>query len=276
MHIALFKNSKSLSCIETCERAHRFLNAKGITTTLLEEKTPITSSEVEAFDLALSFGGDGALLHALHRLGHRPPTMVGVNLGSLGFLAEIQEATLEQSLQDICQGDFTVSERMILTLYDHSKNSFFAVNEIAFHREASSNLIDLTLRVDTDLVNTFSADGLIVSTPSGSTAYSLSAGGPIVAPALDAVILTPICPHTISNRPIVLCPHSSIEVSLTRGAEKVGVAVDGMDAGSLYLGNTWTISLSPHRFKLLSFPSYNYFDTLRQKLGWTGTLRKNV
>jgi NAD+ kinase len=229
---------------------------------------------VNTLDLAITFGGDGALLHAVHRLGINHPPLVGVNVGSLGFLAEISPEYLEESLQLICLGNYSLTEQIMLELKDEKGPAKFAVNEIAFHRECVHNLIDLNVMVDGKLFNTFSSDGLIVATPAGSTAYSLAAGGPIVAPNLNAIIITPICPHTISNRPVVLSPTSLIEVTLSRGAEAIGIAVDGINGEKLYLNQTRSITISPHRFKLISLPYYNYFQALREKLGWSGSLKK--
>lgn len=276
MHIALVQNPKSSACHEAFQRAKSYLSSKNVRVTCIAEKEHVDQKQIQSFDLAISFGGDGAFLHALHLLGEAPPPIVGVNLGSLGFLAEIQSSTLEQSLQEICDGKCTIADRMMLEIKDALNQRYFAVNEVAFHRETTSNLVDLTVTVDKELFNTFSSDGLIIATPSGSTAYSLSAGGPIVSPNLDAVLITPICPHTITNRPVVICPHASIDVSLSRGAPFVGVAIDGIHAGSLLLNDQWSITLSPHRFKFLTFDSYNYFQTLREKLGWSGSLRKET
>lgn len=274
MRIALFQNNKNVACLDAFHRTKTHLVTKDVDVVSIEPDEELSLKQINSFDVAISFGGDGAFLHVLHRLGKTPPPMVGVNLGSLGFLAEIQILTLEQSLDEICTGTCNISERIMLECQDSKKHSYLAVNEIAFHRESTSNLIDIEVRVDKEYVNTFSSDGLIIATPCGSTAYSLSAGGPIVCPTLQAVVLTPICPHTISNRPIVLCPHSSIEVSLTRGAERAGVAVDGLHAGTLDFNKKWTVTLSAHRFKMLTFSSFNYFQTLRHKLGWSGSLRK--
>jgi len=229
---------------------------------------------VQRLDLAITFGGDGSLLHAVHRLGLKHPPLVGVNLGSLGFLAEIRMDCLEESLLSLCRQQFSLLERIIIEYTGQNGKSHFAVNEIAFHRECAHNIIDLRVLVDGKLFNTFSSDGLIVATPVGSTAYSLAAGGPIVDPNTNALIITPICPHTISNRPVVLAPPSLIEVTLSRGSEAIGIAVDGMNGEKLILNETCSLTISHHRFKLVSFPSYDYFQALRHKLGWTGSLKK--
>ena len=275
MHIALLKNNTNSLCLEAYAKTIEFLSQYPLTLTSIEEEDEISPDQTKQFDVVIAFGGDGSLLHAVHRLGNPAPPLVGVNVGSLGFLAEIALSELQAALRAIVQKEYTLQELLILALEDEQGGHHFAVNEIALHRETIHNLVDLTVKVDGELFNTFSSDGLILSTPSGSTAYSLSAGGPIVAPSLDAVIITPICPHTISNRPVVLLPRSSIEISLSRGAPTVGIAVDGIHASPLSLDKSCHITISPHRFKLLSFTSYKYFQTLRQKLGWVGSLKNS-
>lgn len=274
MHIALFENRSSDDCKRACSRTREILSQQKVNLTIIKEEDSLSEQLVKTFDLAMSFGGDGSLLHAVHRLGREHPPLVGVNLGSLGFLAEISVDSLEESLLALCKRQFSLQELIMIEYTGEQGITHFAVNEIAFHRESTHSLIDLTVKVDGKLFNTFSSDGLLIATPAGSTAYSLAAGGPIVSPHLNALLITPICPHTISNRPVVLSPPSIIEVKLSRGAEMAGIAVDGMSGGKLMLHSTCTITISPHRFKLVSFPAYNYFQALRQKLGWTGSLKK--
>lgn len=275
MHIALLENRYNSECIRAYNKTIEILKTQEVTVSLIGEQDTITPQFIKTLDLAIAFGGDGSLLHAVHRLGRDHPPLVGVNLGSLGFLAEIALESLETDLRLLCQKKFTPLELMMIEMEGSDGKIHFAVNEIAFHRECVHNLIDLTIMVDGKLFNTFSSDGLILATPGGSTAYSLAAGGPIVSPEVNALIITPICPHTISNRPVVISPPSSIEVTLCRGAEAIGIAFDGINGEKLKLHEKRTITISPHRFKLISLPSYNYFQTLRQKLAWTGSLKKS-
>jgi len=153
----------------------------------------------------------------------------------------------------------------------HAPN--FAVNEIVIHRASNPCLVDLAINVDEHYLNTFSADGVIISTPSGSTAYSLAAGGPIVTPELNALILTPICPHTISNRPIVLYPKNEITIEYKSNHAPVEITFDGFPCFSINAGEVITITLSQRLFRLVSMPGHDYFSTLRNKLGWAGKLR---
>ena len=149
----------------------------------------------------------------------------------------------------------------------------FAVNEMVVHRGPNYNLVDVGLTVNGKYFNTFSADGVIVATPSGSTAYSLSAGGPIVSPELQAVVITPICPHALSNRPIVLQQPGTIEVEYLSDYLPVDVAFDGITRFSLAPKEKFVIRPANRRFRLISVPGFDYFATLRGKLNWTGTLR---
>jgi NAD+ kinase len=148
-----------------------------------------------------------------------------------------------------------------------------AVNEIVIHRARNYSLIELVIEIDGAYVNTFTADGIIIATPNGSTAYSLAAGGPILSPNLDALVITPICPHTISNRPIVLSPGQKISVRYISEYGPVEVRADGLDAISMKSGESLIVQRSPRTFKRVSLNRHEYFSTLRTKLGWSGKLR---
>jgi NAD+ kinase len=154
-----------------------------------------------------------------------------------------------------------------------SKDRFFAVNEIVIHRAHNPSLIDLSIHVDGTYLNTFSADGIIVATPSGSTAYSLAAGGPILTPEIDAFVITPICPHTISNRPLVLMPKEKIEVQYLSPYAPVEITYDGFSRFTMQTDEVFTIFKSKKKYKLVSLKRNDYFSTLRSKLAWSGQLR---
>lgn len=233
-------------------------------------------SILESCDFVVSIGGDGSILHLVHRIGIPHPPLIGVNLGSLGFLADIPVHDMFGSFDAICRGACHISERLVIEGTVGNGFSNFAVNEIAVHRGDHPNLVDLAIHIDGEFVNTFSADGVIIATPCGSTAYSLAAGGPIVMPSLSALILTPICPHTISNRPIVITPRESVTIELWHGAENVDVTFDGQIPTLLRQGETLEIRVSKNSFKLVTLASSDFFTTLRTKLGWTGSLRRQV
>lgn len=241
-----------------------------------ELSSDTVKASIQASDLIVSIGGDGSMLRLIHRLGIPRPPVVGVNLGSLGFLADVPVHDLFGSFDAICRGSYTASERLVLEGFNQGKKIGFAVNEISVHRGCYHHLVDLAIHEDGTFVNTFSADGVLVSTPSGSTAYSLSAGGPILTPEIQAIVITPICPHTISNRPIVLMPKHSITIELWRGGTSIDMSFDGQVPISLMQGELLEIRKSEQPFRLVTLLSSDYFSTLRTKLGWAGSLRRSI
>ncbi len=279
MKIALFANEQKSQASEVLKDLSHYLRERGVEVPIEQvDSTPAMDLEplraiLQTCDFVVSIGGDGSILHLVHRIGIPHPPLIGVNLGSLGFLADIPVHDIFGEFDAICRGAYHISERLVIEGSISSTFNNFAVNEIAVHRSDHPNLVDLTIHVDGQFVNTFSADGMIISTPSGSTAYSLAAGGPIVAPSLAALILTPICPHTISNRPIVLMPKESVTIELWHGAPRVDVAFDGQPPEHLLLDQTLEIRVSDNTFKLVTMAASDFFTTLRTKLGWTGSLR---
>jgi NAD+ kinase len=279
MKIALFANELKGQAPEVLKDLSHYLKERGIEIPIEQSDSspPMDIQRLRATlsicDFVVSIGGDGSILHLLHRLGIPLPPLIGVNLGSLGFLADIPVNDIFGSFDAIYHGAFHTSERLVVEGSVADKFKSFAVNEIAIHRGDHPSLVDLAIHVDGQFVNTFSADGMIVATPSGSTAYSLSAGGPIVMPSLSALILTPVCPHTISNRPIVIHPKESVTIELCHGATSVDVAFDGQIPNQLLLDETLEIRVSENTFKLVTLASSDFFTTLRTKLGWTGSLR---
>ena len=279
MKAALFANANKHQAQEVLHDLSHFLCEHGVD--VVVEYTDCFSSKNEKEILSklkscafiVSIGGDGSILHLIQRIGIPAVPVVGVNLGSLGFLADISVANLFSDFERICKKKFDITERLVIEGFQHEKCTGFAINEITVHRGCCQHIIDLSIHVDGCFLNTFSADGLIISTPGGSTAYSLAANGPIIAPEINALVLNPICPHTLSNRPIVIQPKESIAVELLRGAESVDIAYDGQPPHTLKQGEPLLIHVSEKHFRLIHTPSSNYFATLRTKLGWTGSLR---
>jgi len=234
---------------------------------------PMSAVDPKAIDFLISFGGDGSILSVIHKYPHIDAPIMGVNLGTLGFLADVSPSSLYASIDQVLAGKYSVQERLMLKGTKDGVASCLGVNEMVVHRGPNHSLVDIGLWVDGVYFNTFSADGVIVSTPSGSTAYSLSAGGPIVDPLLDCLLITPICPHALSNRPIVLKMPQQIEIQYLSSASPVEVAFDGMCRFSLQPKEKFSISAADRRFRLVSVEGYDYFATLRSKLNWTGSLR---
>jgi NAD+ kinase len=217
-------------------------------------------------------GGDGTLLRITHRFSHLDAPILGINLGHLGFMADVPVADIYPSLTDLLTGAYTIDHRLVLDA-ECGPQKLQAVNDLVLHRAQNYSLIELAIQVDGIYVNTFVADGIIISTPNGSTAYSLAAGGPILSPTLDALVITPICPHTISNRPIVLTADRTIEIQYLSDYNPIDVRADGLDAFPMNTGESMIIKRSERKFKLVNLHRHEYFSTLRTKLGWSGKLK---
>ena len=199
-------------------------------------------------DLAFVFGGDGTILSASRKLNDNQIPLIGVHLGKFGFLAELTSQDINDSLERICSGEYVVSQRMLLTCkIIRSKqviNETVGLNDAVISRTSLSRLISIKLYVNEKIVTTYSCDGLIVSTPSGTTAHSLSAGGPIVTPDMEAFAITPICPHTLSNRPLVVSGGSKIEMEQISESKGVGLTVDGQVYFDVKVGDRVVIEKS--------------------------------
>lgn len=279
MLIAIFCNTNKQQAAHLASHITSYLNKKSIkvvtedniSTLIGAEK--LSSVKPHDVDYIISLGGDGTILRLLHRHPDLNAPILAVNLGSLGFMADIRANEVEHSLDNLLTGKFTVQSRLVIDGKTIDKRSNFAVNEIVIHRSNNPCLIDLAIHVDGKYLNTFAADGIIVSTPSGSTAYSLAAGGPILTPELNALVITPINPHTISNRPIVLLPKEEIRVEYISDHSPVEITYDGIPFTTMRSGESLVIRRSERLFSLVCMPDHDYYSTLRDKLGWSGKLR---
>jgi len=224
-------------------------------------------------DLIIAVGGDGTMLHAAALTGSGKVPLLGVNRGRLGFLADISPAEMLENLEQILEGNYSRETRLLLeakiTTADGSQRLAVAVNDIVLQRRETGRMIDVETRTAERYVNTHAGDGLIVATPTGSTAYALSCGGPIIEPLLDAIVIVPICPHTLGDRPIVIPASLDIEVKLLpRHDTKAEVSVDGHSLGELDPDDRLLISESANRITLIHPPGYDYYGILRSKLHW--------
>jgi len=278
MIIALFPNTIKKQSIDISRNIIEFLVSQGITVVTEDDDIealgamPLSSVDLSAINFIISLGGDGTILRIVHHHPELQVPILAINLGSLGFMADIPIYEIYSSLKNLLEGDFHVQTRIVMDGKSNGSSNF-AVNEIVVHRAQNPCLIDLAIYVDNHYLNTFSADGIIIATPSGSTAYSLAAGGPILTPEINAFVLTPISPHTISNRPIVFLPKREIRVEYISAHEPVEVTYDGFPSFSIKTGETLHITRSERSFQLVCMPSHDYFSTLRTKLGWAGKLR---
>lgn len=223
-------------------------------------------------DLVIVLGGDGTLLAAARVTHEHNVPILGVNLGSLGFLTEITLDEMYPVLEDILAHRHKIDRRRMLEASvvraGQTIASYRALNDVVLHKAALARMIDYAVEVDTVFVSMFRADGLIVSTPTGSTAYSLAAGGPIVFPSLDAFLITPICPHMLSNRPLVVPGSAQVEVKLKSAKDSVYATVDGQVGLELREKDTLRVSNSDYFIQLVVSPRRDYFQVLRSKLRW--------
>jgi NAD+ kinase len=222
-------------------------------------------------DLAIVVGGDGTLLSCARRMAEHGVPLVGVNLGRLGFLTDIPADRLEEGIASVLDGDFVPEHRMLLagtvTRAGATVLATLAMNDVVVSRGAIGSMIEFSVTVDGEFIYSLRADGLIVATPTGSTAYALSSGGPILHPALQAIALVPISPHTLSNRPIAIRSTSKVEVTLTRGTD-ARATFDVQAFCQVEPGDTVTISAAAKPATLLHPRGYRYFSMLREKLRW--------
>lgn len=223
-------------------------------------------------DLIIVLGGDGTMISTARLLGDSEVPVLGINYGSLGYLTEFRIEEMVSSLEEILAGNYTIDPRVTLTAEhwrDGKKQADArALNDVVINKAALARIIEIEVLLSGLYVNSFRADGLIVSTPTGSTAYNLSAGGPIVYPSMNAVVVTPICPFTLTNRPIVVPDDAEIKLILKDENEGVVLTIDGQVGYQMQSGDEVTIRKSRTGFNLVQPQNRNYFDVLRNKLKW--------
>lgn len=283
MNVGILANPHKPGSIPTLQALREALRARGIST-VLEEQTAALAGEgdgipAESFsrhvELAAVIGGDGTMLHALARLGDFEKPVAGINIGTLGFLTSCTDDELGAFAACVAEGRFTTSARTLLDATVHRAGkpdgSFTALNEITLARGETGRLVSLRARVNGELLNDYRADGLIVATPTGSTAYSLSAGGPLIDPGAAVFLITPICPHSLSQRALVLS--DSCRVELSSEDPECGpmlFSVDGRDIVRIGPGDRIEVKKSARSFHLLRLEGRSFYEALRQKLGWQG------
>jgi NAD+ kinase len=223
-------------------------------------------------DLMLVLGGDGTMIATARMLGDRAVPVLGVNYGALGYLAEFRVEELYTALESILEGNYRVDTRVMLAVQLMRGNEEVArtrvLNDAVINKSALARIIEIEAYLNQQYVNSFRADGLIVSTPTGSTAYNLSAGGPVIYPSMNAVVITPICPFTLSNRPIVVPDNAVIELRLKTRQEDVRLTLDGQVGFTLQVEDRVIIRKSRTSFNLIQPMNRNYFEVLRDKLRW--------
>jgi NAD+ kinase len=246
----------------------------------MEDNLPASAGDArlespDDLDALLTLGGDGTLLRGARFLKGNEVPILGVNMGRLGFLTCCPADQLEHSLMRFARGDYGVESRMMLraTVSEvgrRERGEWLALNDVVIHKGGFARVVSLRVAVDDELIATYAADGVVISTPTGSTAYSLSAGGPVMVPTLESLIVTPVSAHTLAIRPVVLAADSRITVQAEGGPEELMITVDGQVGTIFQAGETLSVSRAAGHIKIVRFSGSSFFATLRQKLGWGG------
>lgn len=283
MKVGIFANPHKPESLPTVRSLREALQVRGIDSVLDEETAQLAGEAngipaiefAQHVDIAAVIGGDGTMLHAVSRLGSFEAPVAGINIGRLGFLTTCTDAEIGDFADAIAANNYSISPRTMLeaVLFRPGKppRLFTALNEITLARGDTGRLVSLVAKVDGELLNAYRADGLIVATPTGSTAYSLSAGGPLVSPGAGVFLMTPICPHSLSQRSLALDDGCVVELS-SEDAESGPMifTVDGRESMSIEPGDRIEVSKSRQSFRLLRLQGSSFYGALRQKLGWQG------
>ncbi|MBW2605750.1 MAG: NAD(+)/NADH kinase [Deltaproteobacteria bacterium] len=266
--------------IEASRNLITWFQARGVEVVLDEELKKsvagkyksLSEVDISQLELLVVLGGDGTLLTAARLIGNGNVPILGVNLGGMGFLTALSLNELYQVLEKFFSGSYETEKRMMListiVRNDAILTEYLVLNDVVLTKSAIARVIDLETNIDDYYLTSFKADGLIISTPTGSTAYSMSAGGPIVFPSLHAIILTPICSHTLTNRPILVPDSAEITVKISAESEDVFLTFDGQVGQSLGAGDLVKIKKADHPIQLVKSPFKDYFEVLRTKLRW--------
>jgi NAD+ kinase len=278
--VGIFVKRHHQDAVRAAGEVAAWLNGRGITV-LAEEALaaeipdalgcPAAEIPTQA-DLLIVLGGDGTLLSVARLVGDRRTPILGINLGSLGFLTEITRDEIVPVLTKLVAGELTVSERLRLEVVIRREGTEVAryrvLNDLVINKGALARIIDMEAWIDDAYLTTFKADGLIIATPTGSTAYNLAAGGPIISPALNSLVISPICPHMLTNRPIIVSGESVIRIEVKFQDEDVVLTADGQIGMPLHGGDVVEIRRSAHPTLLVLSPTKDYFQILRTKLKW--------
>jgi NAD+ kinase len=258
-----FVVEKSLS-----EMLRRKLDVKSVGRAVPEKSLP------SRCDLLISLGGDGTILRLARQVAEVGTPLLGVNLGKLGFLAEVSVEDLDTCLSEVLKGDYFIVERMMLqaTILERSK-TYLALNDIVVDKFGSSRVLNFETHVNGEYLATFTADGIILSTPTGSTAYAMANGGPIVTPHNRAITISPICPHSLTARPVIVPDDSVIRIKVASSENKVHVTADGQDEVLVTPPTEIRVKRSPFSARLVKRRNTSYYDLLRKKLNWGQDLR---
>lgn len=232
-------------------------------------------TEATDLDALLTLGGDGTLLRGARLIAPRQVPILGVNMGRLGFLTCCPADQLTDALEHLARKEYATETRMALVatldrIRGKRSSSWFALNDVVVHKGGVARVVALSVGVNGEPIATYTADGVVISTPTGSTAYSLSAGGPVVFPTLESILVTPVSPHTLAIRPLLLPANSEVTVQQDDGPAEILVTVDGQLGSTFAAGETLRVRRAERGILIIRFPSVTFFATLRKKLGWGG------
>ena len=230
---------------------------------------------IERTNIVISIGGDGTIISSIRKFLKYDKPILGLHIGGLGFLAECSNDNFKEKILDIKNGNYYIEDRMLLNVNSIQNDiNHDIINELVIDRRDSARTVKTNISISGKFANTYESDGIIISTPTGSTAYSLSAGGPIVYPSMELTIITPICPHTLSMRPLIIPSYDSIDVNFdTSENKKLSLTVDGQIQEIINNDSEIIVKKSEYSAHLIKFNKYDYFHTLRDKMYWKGNLR---
>ena len=246
------------------------------TQTLLPSATQVEPLKLcRQIDVLMAFGGDGTMLRAMRTLGDSDIPVLGVNLGSLGFMTSVTQAEVDRAVNVLADGTFSLSTRVLVSCTfirpDEERHTYTALNDIVMGWGSSSRVVTLKVDIDESHITSYVCDGLIVSTPTGSTGHNLSAGGPILHPETPAFVLNVICPHTLSTRPLIVPDACNIHVSVEGADKDLILSADGQEKKNIREGDMLHIQRHRRSVRFVHLPGYDYFSVLRMKLGWSGS-----
>lgn len=278
--IGIIANPKKPDVKETVQTIIGWAEKSNVEFYIGEELAPIIEQKEKAFpreklaqkaEVIVSLGGDGTMLASARAVGDRGNPILGINLKSFGFLTQITVEDLKKTLDRVLKKDFRIEKRMVLKarIINQDEPYLYALNEVVIDKGGVARLIQMHLYDNEEFICSYSADGLIVSTPTGSTAYSLASGGPIINPRLNAIIVTPICPHTLASRPIIFLENDRLKVKVESTGERDAVlTADGQVARPVKSGKSVVVEKAEHTVNLIRFPERSFYGILRKKLHW--------
>lgn len=270
-NIGIIINSTKDKSGDIQQRVTDFLHNRidGVSLKLFDRQNKITEADAKALNMVISLGGDGTILSTARDVAKYDLPILGINIGNLGFLSSAEFSDIKQCIEKIVNGEYEIEERMMLKCTFNLQNCTkeqYLLNDAVISKGTLARILEYSIKIDGRYYTNFKADGIIISTPTGSTAYSLSAGGPIVYPTLDLISITPICPLSLGIRTMVLDGNSKIEIMIKKKYQEAYLTLDGQEAFEIIDENSISITKAPWKCKLIRVKGYDYFDVLRKKI----------